>query len=169
MNIKQSLNNGFGYLQHLAHHRFNMKMGVIAGIITGSIVFYINYDFGILDAGFAFLKQFLFNFFMASYNIKLIERLVFRIRFKWLSILSGGLIPAIIATGIVFLVHWIGQTPEAWKSTYWQGFFNLPIFTITAWIYCSGAAEKYSFFKRILFTKTSKQQCGTKLTSKHPI
>jgi len=159
VNTKRKLHTGYGYFKHLVSHRFNMKMGAIAGIITGSIVFYINSDYGFFNAIFAFVKQFLFNFFMASYNVKLVERLVFRIKTKWLSIFIGGLIPAIIATGIVFLVHWIGQTPEAWKSTYWQGFFNLPIFTITAWIYCSGAAEKYAFFRRMLFTKTSKQQC----------
>lgn len=159
MKISQYLNKGFGYIQHLAHHRFNMKMGALAGIITGSVVFYINYEFGLFNAGFAFVKQFLFNFFMASYNTKLVERLVYRIDKKWLSILVGGFVPAVIATGSVFLVHWIGQTPQAWHSTYWQGFFNLPIFTITAWMYCSGAAEKHPLLRRMFLTKTSKQQC----------
>jgi hypothetical protein len=136
-----------------------MKMGAIAGIVTGAIVFYINYDYGFLNAGFAFVKQFLFNFFMASYNTKLVERLVYRIDKRWVAIITAGFIPAIIATASVFVVHWVGQTPQAWHSTYWQGFFNLPIFLLTAWMYCTGVAENHPLLRRMFLTKSSREQC----------
>lgn len=144
------------YLKSLAHQRLNMKMGAIAGAITGAIVFYINYEFGLLLAGFAFVKQFLFNFFMASYNTKLIERMVYSINKRWIAIFVGGFVPAFIATSMVYLLHWAGHTPEPWHSTYWQGLFNLPIFTMTAWLYCSGVAEKHPLLKRLFLTRTSK-------------
>ena len=137
-----------------AHRKFNVKMGTIAGIITGGIVFYINYDFGLLHAFFAFVKQFLFNFFMASYNTKLIERLVYSIKNPFLAVSSAGILPTILATSVVFSVHWVGHTPQAWESSYWQAFFNLPIFLMTALMYQTGLERKYKFL-RLLFTTRS--------------
>lgn len=142
-------------LRCLMHQRLNMKMGSLAGVITGSIVFCINYEFGLLHASLAFVKQFLFNFFMAAYNTKLIERLVYKIEKRWVAILIGGFLPALIATVTVFVVHWVGHTPEPFKSTYWQGLFNLPIFTLTAWMYCAGHAHKKGFLRKLFLTKSS--------------
>lgn len=143
------------FLKSHFQKKFNIKMGSLAGIITGSIVFYINYDFGMAHALFAFFKQFLFNFFMASYNTKLIERIVYGIKSSWGAVIVGGIVPTIIATSVVFSVHWAGHTPEAWKSSYWQAFFNLPIFTLTALMYQKGIERKFRFLKMFFTTKTS--------------
>lgn len=142
-------------LKDIAHQRLNLKMGILAGTITGSIVLYINKDYGVFSASMAFMKQFAFNFFMASYNTKLIERMVYSVKSQVKAIIIGGLFPTIIAITMVFLIHWIGHTPEAWKSTYWQAFFNLPIFSATAWMYCSGLDRKYPLLRRLFVTKSS--------------
>ncbi len=146
--------------RYLMHHRMNMKMGTLSGIVVGAIVFAINYKYGLFHSSLAFVKQFLFNFFMAAYNIKLIERLVSQIKEKWLAIFVGGFFPALIATLIVFLVHWLGQTPEPLRSTYWQGLFNLPLFTVIAWMYQSGQAHKKGFLRRFFLTKSSENIWG---------
>ncbi|MDA3819340.1 MAG: hypothetical protein PF590_02575 [Candidatus Delongbacteria bacterium] len=137
------------------HRKFNIKIGIVAGIITGSIVFCINYEYGLAHAFFAFGKQFLFNFFMASYNTKLVERLVYGIRKSWLAIIAAGIVPTIFATSLVFLIHYFGQTPKAWQSSYWQAFFNLPIFTITALMYKTGFERRFRIIRTIFVTKSS--------------
>ena len=142
-------------LRELAFKRLNLKMGILAGSITGTIVLFINKEYGAFAASLAFVKQFLFNLFMASYNTKLIERMVFSIRSNTKAIIIGGCVPTIIATSVVFFIHWAGQTPNAWQSTYWQAFFNLPIFSLTAWMYCAGLDRKYPVLRRIFVTKTS--------------
>ena len=153
--MKKLIKKRFFNLKKITHQRFNIKMGTIAGLITGSIVFYINYKFGLAHAFFAFLKQFLFNFFMASYNTKLVERLVYGIKNSFLSVITAGIVPTIIATLVVFMIHYIGQTPQAWQSSYWQAFFNIPIFTITAIMYQTGYERKFKLLKSIFITKSS--------------
>lgn len=143
------------YFSDLIHQRLNFKLGMLAGIITGSIVFYINYNFGLVLALFAFVKQFLFNFFMASYNGKLVERIVYGINKSWKAIFVGGLIPTVIATSSIYLVHLVGQTPEPWHSSYWQAFFNLPIFSFTALMYVKGYDKKFKFLRKLFVTRSS--------------
>ncbi len=137
------------------HRKFNVKIGTLAGIITGTIVFCINYEYGLTHAFFAFAKQFLFNFFMASYNTKLVERLVYGIRKPWFAVITAGIVPTVVATSVVFLVHYIGQTPKAWQSSYWQAFFNIPIFTVTALMYQTGFERRFFLIRKIFVTRSS--------------
>lgn len=48
------------------NRHFNFKMGALAGICTGSVVFMINMKYSFIIAFFAFGKQFFYNFFMAG-------------------------------------------------------------------------------------------------------
>ncbi|MGM0650390.1 MAG: hypothetical protein ACQES1_07790 [Bacteroidota bacterium] len=92
---------------------------------------------------------------MASYNTKLVERLVYGIRKPWVAVITAGIVPTVVATGVVFMVHFIGQTPRPWDSSYWQAFFNIPIFTITALMYQTGFERRFSIFRAIFVTKSS--------------
>jgi hypothetical protein len=139
-----------------AHRKFNIKMGAIAGVITGTIVFFINYDYGLFHAILAFVKQFMFNFFMASYNTKLIERLVYSIKNSFFAVAAAGILPTILATSVVFAVHWLGHTPQAWESSYWQAFFNLPIFLLTGLMYQTGIERRFKLLRVIFTTKSSR-------------
>lgn len=126
--IKKQLSNFIS--KHL-----NVKMGVLSGIVTGSIVFAINISFGFWPALVSFLNQFAFNFFVAGYNTKLCEKIAKNINYKLLALLSASIIPTLLAFVILYSIHFFGGTPRPMDSTLWQVVFNLIYFFFMALIF----------------------------------
>ncbi|OGJ20183.1 hypothetical protein A3K73_02235 [Candidatus Pacearchaeota archaeon RBG_13_36_9] len=98
------------------------------GVIGGGIVYYINQEHGFFPAAGAFGKQFLYNVFIAGFNIKTCEKLAKRIKSKSGSLIASTLIPTAQAFAITYSIHKIGGTPKAYDSSIWQVYLNLPIF-----------------------------------------
>ncbi len=110
-------------------------MGVLSGIITGTIVFFINYEHGFWPAFASFWKQFFFNLFMAGYNTRSCERLAKQNPRSSISLILATVIPTIQAFLILFAIHYFGRTPNVLESTLWQAVVNLIFFYFMALIY----------------------------------
>jgi hypothetical protein len=106
----------------------NYKIGSIAGLIGGGIVYYINHEHGFWPATGGFGKQFFYNVFIAGFNVKTCEKLAKGIKSKPLSLIASTIIPTAQAFAITYAIHKLGGTPEAFDSTLWQVYVNLPIF-----------------------------------------
>ena len=106
----------------------NYKMGSLAGLIGGGIVYYINASHGFLPAAGGFGKQFLYNVFVAGFNIKTCEKLSRRIKSKPSALIASTILPTAQAFVITYGIHKLGGTPEAFDSSIWQVYVNAPIF-----------------------------------------
>ena len=106
----------------------NYKIGSFAGLIGGGIVYYINHEHGFLPAAGGFGKQFLYNVFIAGFNIKTCEKLAKKIKSKPASLVASTVIPTAQAFAITYGIHKLGGTPEAFDSTIWQVYVNAPVF-----------------------------------------
>lgn len=115
----------------------NFLVGTTAGIITGSIVFFINLDHGFYPAMNSFFKQFAFNFIMGGFNTRTCEKLARNIQHKALNLTLATVLPTIQAFSVLFSVHYFGRTPKPGASTLWQFGANLIIFFCTALYYRS--------------------------------
>jgi len=102
-----------------ANH-INYKFGSIAGLIAGSIVYYINRDHGALEAFRGAAKQFTYNLFVGGFNVKICEKLAKNIAGKARAITIATIVPTALAFGITYGVHRLGGTPEALDSSTWQ-------------------------------------------------
>jgi hypothetical protein len=132
------------------HKRFNIKMGLIAGICTGSVVCYINLKHGIYIALAAFSRQFFYNLVMAGFNTKLCERCAIRITSRWPAIGCATLLPTIVAFSGIFSVHYFLGTPHPLESTLWQGYANLFIFLLTAMVFRDDLDKRYKLLKVLI-------------------
>ena len=106
----------------------NYKTGAAAGVIGGGIVYYINHDYGFWPAAGGFAKQLFYNVFIAGFNIKTCEKLSQNITSKTGALLASTIIPTAQAFAIMYGIHKFGGTPEAYDSTIWQVYVNLPLF-----------------------------------------
>ena len=120
---------------HFLNKYVNFKMGALAGIVTGSIVFVININFGFWLAIASFSKQFVFNLIMAGYNTRSCEKIARYFSNKSISVVLASLIPTIQAFIILYSVHYFGGTPKPMHSTAWQILPNLIFFFVMALIY----------------------------------
>lgn len=131
-----------------SNKHINFKMGYLSGLITGSIVFAININHGFWPAFASFLKQFVFNLFMAGYNSKTCEKLVNRIENKFLAYSAASIIPTLQAFIVLFAIHYYGGTPKPAASTLWQVACNLVFFFALAMVYGGDHnIRKSSFFQ----------------------
>ncbi|MBI2449700.1 hypothetical protein HYV49_05380 [Candidatus Pacearchaeota archaeon] len=105
----------------------NYKIGSIAGLIGGSVVYYINREHGFIPAAGAFGKQFLYNLFIGGFNVKTCEKLATKIKSKSIAIAASTLVPTFQAFAITYSIHKFGGTPEAFDSSIWQVYVNIPI------------------------------------------
>jgi hypothetical protein len=101
----------------------------------GSIVFFINIEHGFLPAFGSFLKQLLFNLFMAGYNTRTCEKLAKSISNKLIGLVAASIIPTLQAFLILYAIHYFGATPKPIESTYWQAIGNVFFFLIMALMY----------------------------------
>lgn len=126
-NFKLGINKWLDLIK-LSKDYVNYRMGALAGTIGGGIVYYINSDYGFLPASGGFGKQFLYNVFVAGFNVKTCEWLAKRITSKTISIIATTTIPTVQAFAITYGIHKLGGTPEAFDSSIWQVYVNAPLF-----------------------------------------
>lgn len=136
MNTVEQSPFGIKLWSYLNKH-MNFLVGTIAGIVTGSIVFFINYSHGFYPALNSFLKQFAFNFLLGGFNTRMCEKLARIIIPKLWNLLAATIVPTIMAFSVLFAVHYFGKTPKPGASTLWQFGANLIIFFCTALYYRS--------------------------------
>lgn len=115
----------------------NFLVGTFAGLLTGTIVFFINYEFGFEPAFHSFLKQFAFNFLIGGFNTRMCEKLARNINPKFWNLLASTIVPTVQAFIILFSIHYFGATPKPGASTLWQLPANIIIFFCTALYYRS--------------------------------
>ncbi|MFO7939805.1 MAG: hypothetical protein R6U66_08650 [Bacteroidales bacterium] len=132
------------------HKRFNIKMGVIAGICTGTVVCYINLKYGMYIALAAFSRQFFYNLVMAGYNTKLCERCAVLIQNRWPALFCAAFLPSFVAFSGIFSVHYFLGTPDPLESTLWQGYANLFVFFLTALVFRDDLDKRYKLLKVLL-------------------
>lgn len=131
----------------------NIKMGVIAGLVTGSIVYYINFHHGHMVALSAFAKQFAYNFCMAGVNAGLCERLAKEIKRTWRAILLATIVPTVVAFAGVYSVHYFLNTPNPFANTIWQAGLNTIIFFVTGLAYRKELERKYKWVRLLISSK----------------
>lgn len=113
----------------------NYKLGSVAGVVGGGIVYMINQDHGFLSAAGAFGKQFMYNVFIAGFNVKTCEKLAKKISSAPASIVASTVVPTAQAFSITYGIHKFGGTPEAFDSTIWQVYVNAPLFLAGGLLY----------------------------------
>ena len=148
--------NIFLLLLKWIYNRINFKLGVIAGIITGTIVGYINFHHGLYEAIGAFSRQFLFNLLMGGYTGQLCQRLALRFQNKWKALPLATLIPTLVAFIGVFSVHYYLGTPEPVDSTIWQVYANLCVFFSMGLVFHEQLQEKYKWINLVFGNRTIK-------------
>ncbi len=74
--------NFFRKFYNWSSKHINYKMGSLAGLIGGGVVYYINREHGFWPAAGGFGKQFFYNLFIAGFNIKTCEKLAKGIKSK---------------------------------------------------------------------------------------
>jgi|SaaInlLV_10m_DNA_2_1039722.scaffolds.fasta_scaffold31851_1 hypothetical protein len=128
-------------------------MGLMAGLLTGSIVYYINFKYGYMIAFMAFVKQFTYNFFMGGFNAGLCEKLGKSIKTTWISLTLASIIPAFIAFAGIYSVHYYLGTPKPLASTLWQGIGNLFIFFISGLAFHNQLEVKHKWIRLLISSK----------------
>jgi hypothetical protein len=133
--------------------QMNFKMGLMAGLLTGSVVYYINFKYGYWIAFLAFVKQFAYNFFMGGFNSALCERIAKTIKHSWTSLSLASLIPAFISFVGIYAVHRYLGTPKPLASTLWQGIGNIFIFFITGLAFHNELEVKHKWIRLLISSK----------------
>ena len=95
----------------------NIQMGLIGGLIMGSIVLWVNLEAGISAAMVAAFKQASYTFFFGGLVVRFCEYLSLKFNPKILSLLIATIVPATIAILATYLVHQIKGTPKPIDST----------------------------------------------------
>ena len=91
-------------------------MGLAGALFLGTIVFFINYDHGVINGLIAASKQALYTFFVGGFITRLCENIA-TIKNSFAAIFLAVLIPSIIAVSLTYIVHSIKGTPEPLNST----------------------------------------------------
>ena len=112
MGKKNSFKNNLGHFVF-----FDPKMGAVGALILGTVVFFINYDHGIIWGITAALKQGAYTFFVGGTLTRLCENLASTIKKEAMAILAAVAIPTIISLILTYTVHSLKGTPEPLNST----------------------------------------------------
>ena len=92
-------------------------MGLAGALFLGIIVFFINFDHGIIQGLIASLKQALYTFFIGGLITWLCENIASSTKNRIVAIIGAVIIPSIIAVLLTYTVHSIKGTPEPLNST----------------------------------------------------
>jgi hypothetical protein len=102
----------------LGHNKyFDLKMGLISGVAIGTIVFFINWDYGISPGLIAASKQALYTFLAGGIMMRMTENLASRFSREFVAISLAVLIPSSIAITLTYILHSLKGTPEPLNST----------------------------------------------------
>lgn len=95
----------------------NLKTGFLGAIFLGSIVYWINMDFGWEKASVAGFKQGLYTLFFGGAIVKLCETQALKSKDKWRGIFRGAGIASLIAITMVLILHHFKGTPRPFYSS----------------------------------------------------
>jgi fructose-specific phosphotransferase system IIC component len=91
-------------------------MGLAGALFLGTIVFFINYDHGVVNGLIAASKQAIYTFFVGGFITRLCENIA-TIKKSFAAIFLAVFIPSIIAVSLTYIIHSIKGTPEPFNST----------------------------------------------------
>lgn len=100
-----------------SHDYINYKLGSLAGLFAGGIVFYINSSHGVFPASFASGKQFLYNLFVGGVGMKMCEKLAKKYENTAVALTASTIAPTVFSFFAAYSIHKIGGTPEAFNSS----------------------------------------------------
>ncbi len=92
-------------------------MGLAGGTFMATIVFFINFDHGIVPGLIAASKQGLYTFLAGGAMMRICENLASYFSSDAIALLLAVLVPGIIAVSLTYLVHSLKGTPEPFNST----------------------------------------------------
>ena len=126
---------------HLSHkvisqiNRFlDIRMGILGALSMGTIVYFINYDHGLILGLTAASKQALYTFFFGALFVKMAENIAVLSSDRIKACVTGGTIPSMLTSILTYLLHAIKGTPEPFNSTLPTLFLSLISFTIWAYL-----------------------------------
>ena len=96
---------------------FDPKMGLIGAAILGTVVFFINYDHGIVWGITAAAKQATYTFLVGGTLTRLCENIASTIKNNRMAIFAAVLIPTTVSLILTYMVHSLKGTPEPLNST----------------------------------------------------
>lgn len=137
MGKKNQFKNNLGHFVF-----FDPKMGAVGAVILGTVVFFINYDHGIIWGITAALKQGAFTFFIGGTLTRLCENLASAIKKEYLAILAAVVIPTSISLMLTYTVHSLKGTPEPLNST-------IPTLLMAPWGFLWWALRKRKQLKTV--------------------
>ena len=109
------------------------RIGLLAGLFLGSIVFVINHPHGLLLATTSALKQGAYTFLAGGLIARNNENLALRLREPWASLLLATFVSSCLAIGLTYFLHSLRGTAEPFFSTVPTMLFAPPSFFVLAW------------------------------------
>ena len=107
---------------------FDFNSGVIAALLMGGIVGWINFSHGLVPASTAALKQGAYTFLMGGLIVRFCKALAGLDGPGRLVFATATLVPSCVTIGATFLVHSLKGTPEPVASTVPVAVMSLPSF-----------------------------------------
>lgn len=97
------------------HTLFNIKFALISAVANGLIAMYVNWKYGLHEAGAAGLTQALASFLSTGFTARVVQHFS-PIQNRFHSYFWGSLVPATLTLAISILGHFLNQTPELFRS-----------------------------------------------------
>ncbi len=113
----------------------NLKTAIAGAIIMGSMVYYVNYQFGWQLASIAAFKQAVYTFFFGGACVRLSEVVAVKVENKWAGIFWGTVLASMVTISAVFIIHSMKGTPKPFESTLPTAIMAPPSFLVLAWLY----------------------------------
>ncbi len=95
----------------------DIRMGLLGALAMGTIVYFINFDHGVLPGLTAALKQGLYTFFFGALFVRMSENIASGIPQRSKAVILGGIVPALLTSALTYVLHAIKGTPEPFHST----------------------------------------------------
>ncbi len=121
---------------------FDPKMGLAGALILGTVVFFINYDHGVIWGITAALKQGAYTFLVGGTLTRLCENLASAIKKEYLALFTAVAVPTTISLILTYTVHSLKGTPEPLNST-------IPTLLMAPWGFLWWARRKRKQLKAV--------------------
>ena len=112
---------------------FDLRSGVIGALMMGTVVFAINFSYGVGSASIAGLKQAAYTFFAGGLVVRLCTRLAERPGPRGVVVFVAFFVTTAVTLTAVFCVHTLRGTPEPIWSTTAVAILGGPSFATIAW------------------------------------
>lgn len=96
---------------------FDYKTSSLGAVIMGSIVYYINSEYGIEAASIAAAKQSSYTFLAGGFFLKMSENLATYFESETVTKLSSVVLPSALTIALTYGIHALKGTPEPFAST----------------------------------------------------